>query len=70
MPDRFEDFRKKLGNNVVDAIIAKFNLTPNDKKVYICPQCGSNKAYHKEIHPDTEMNDIVLFCPECNFLDE
>jgi len=70
MPDSFARFRKTLGSKVVDEIIAKFDIDPNDKKTHICPQCGSKKAYHKEIHPDTNVNDMVLFCPECNFLDE
>jgi len=30
-----------------------------------CPKCGNPKATHKEMHPDTDMNEIVECCPDC-----
>jgi len=38
--------------------------------LHICPKCGKKAAFYKEIHPDTSMNDIVLKCKACGFLDE
>ena len=35
-----------------------------------CPKCGKNKAYYQEMHPDTDMNEIILYCPDCGEVDE
>lgn len=43
---------------------------PKEPKKHKCPKCEGENAYFKEIHPDTDMNDVVLFCPDCKFLDE
>ena len=34
-------------------------------KYHECPKCGNPKCYYKEIHPDTDMNEIVEYCPVC-----
>jgi len=33
-----------------------------------CPKCGNPKCRHKEIHPDTDINEIVEYCPDCGEL--
>lgn len=38
---------------------------PQKEKTYPCPSCGQKNAYYKEIHPDTDINEIVLYCPYC-----
>jgi len=30
-----------------------------------CPHCGGTRCFYKEIHPDTGMDEIVLYCPDC-----
>ena len=35
-----------------------------------CPKCGSLDTAFKEVHPDTDMNDVVLSCNSCGFLDD
>ena len=43
----------------------KYIPTPTPK--YECPRCHKTNAYYKEIHPDTDINEIVLHCPECKY---
>jgi len=38
---------------------------PKPTKTYTCDVCGCNNAYYKEMHPDTDINEIVLYCPDC-----
>lgn len=71
--DKFDKFRNDLGDKTVDAIVEKFSLNPDfkyERKRRACPQCGKTNACFKEIHPDTDMNDVVLCCPDCGFVDE
>ena len=74
MPDRFDGDREALGVEKVDTFLSKFGLGPKyvpvEPKKHDCPKCGKGNAFYKEIHPDTSMNDIVLYCPDCKFLDE
>ncbi len=35
-----------------------------------CPECGRPNAYYREIHPDTSINEIVLYCPDCKYTSE
>lgn len=74
MPDKWERFRKEMGAERVDNFLAAFGLgpkyVPKEPRRHTCPRCGGANAYHKEVHPDTDMNDIVLFCPDCNFCDD
>lgn len=30
-----------------------------------CPKCENSKATYREVHPDTDMNEIVEYCPVC-----
>ena len=74
MQDKFDKARQELGTENVDNFLAKFGLgpkyIPTEPKGFTCPKCGGGNAFYKEIHPDTSMNDIVLYCPDCGFLDE
>lgn len=67
--DQWEKYRKDFPN--IDDFLATLGLgpkyVPKEVKKYTCPKCLKNEAYYKEIHPDTSMNDVVLFCPECKF---
>lgn len=58
----------------IDMLAASLGFGPKYKseprKTYECPKCKSPNAYYKEIHPDTDMNDVVLYCPDCKFEDE
>jgi len=69
--DQFGPSRKALGAEVVDNLLANFGLGPKyvpkttSKKT--CPKCGSKKAYVKEFHPDTDINEMGLYCPDCRF---
>lgn len=62
--------------DIVDDFAAKFGLgrkyVPQKPKYYDCPinSCGGKRAYYKEIHPDTGMDDIVLYCPDCGYTSE
>lgn len=55
----FDKLYKILGFNS-DGSPMKF-----ERKTYKCNSCGSNKAYHREMHPDTDMNYMELYCPDC-----
>jgi hypothetical protein len=35
-----------------------------------CPRCGSTDVSFVEVHPDTDMNDVVLRCKACGFDEE
>lgn len=71
MKDKFQKAREVLGVENVDNFLAKFGLGPKYKpipqKTYECPKCKKQNAYYKEIHPDTGMDEIVLFCPDCHY---
>jgi len=30
-----------------------------------CQKCHGNNAYVREMHPDTDMNEMVIYCPDC-----
>jgi hypothetical protein len=45
-------------------------IKENTSKQMICPECKKGNIYWKEIHQDTDMNDVVLYCPECRMRDE
>ena len=57
--DRIDTFAASLGFGP--------KYTPTPRKEHQCPSCKGKKAYYKEIHPDTDMNEIVLHCSDCNF---
>lgn len=69
MSDKFDKLRESLGTDKVDTFLAAFGLGPKYKPtptpMQYCPKCGGMNAYHKEVHQDTDINEIVLFCPDC-----
>lgn len=38
-----------------------------ERKTFECKKCGNHNAYYREEHPDTDMNEIVLYCPDCKY---
>lgn len=71
MPDVFDKYRKEFGAEKVDNFLANFGLgpkyVPKEPKKHKCPKCGQESAIYKEIHPDTDMNEMVLFCKDCGY---
>lgn len=69
MSDLFDKARREMGSERVDEFLAKFGLgpkyVPTESKKFKCPKCGKLNAEYREIHPDTDMNEMVLFCPDC-----
>jgi len=69
--DKWDKFRKTLGTEAVDNLLATFGLGPKYKPTkeptHQCPQCGKNNAVWKERHPDTDMNCMALVCPDCGY---
>ncbi len=47
------------------------NSLPNEEQaplpVFRCPECYEFNATYEEIHPDTDINEVVLVCPDCGF---
>lgn len=77
MSDKLVAFRKTLSSEdleTTDTFLAKFGLgpkyIPQEPTKHLCPKCGKNTAYYKEEHPDTDMNEMVLYCPECKYESE
>jgi hypothetical protein len=56
--DRMDTFAACLGFG------PKYTPTPTPTRE--CSSCRQKNAYVKEIHPDTDMNEMVIFCPDCN----
>jgi len=71
--DKFDEFRGIWGQDRVDTFLAAFGLgpkyVPKKPRTHACPKCGKKNATFKEVHPDTDMNDVVLSCPDCGFED-
>jgi len=69
--DKFDQFRKTMGSNVVNTLLSKFGLgpdfVPQEPVKHECPKCHEKNAIHKELHPDTDMNEMVLKCPDCGY---
>jgi DNA-directed RNA polymerase subunit M/transcription elongation factor TFIIS len=72
--DKFDEAREVLGADKVDNFLACFGLGPKYKpkpeKKYECPKCHGNNAVYREVHPDTDINDIVLICLDCGYSTE
>ena len=70
--DQFEPFRKELGAAKVNTFLAKFGLGPDYKpsppKLEECPRCHGRNARWREDHPDTDMNEMNLHCPDCSYV--
>jgi phage FluMu protein Com len=74
MSDKFDESRKALGTECVDNFLAKFGMgpkyVPKKPQTCECPRCKRQNAFIKEIHPDTDINAIVLYCPDCKYEEE
>jgi len=74
MIDKFDKFRASFGADAVDTFLAAFGMgpkyKPSERKVYLCQRCGKENAFYKEYHPDTDMNEILLTCPDCGFIED
>jgi hypothetical protein len=72
--DNLNVLNKKLGFIGLDKFltscgIASANIV-HKHKTYVCPKCNSKKAYIKEFHPDTSMNNFALYCPDCRYSED
>ena len=71
---KFVGSRQKLGKDKVDEWLANFGIgpkyVPKDTQKKDCPKCGGKNAYVKEFHPDTDMNSMGLYCPDCRYSEE
>lgn len=69
--DGFDRFRQEIGAKKVNEFLSKFGLGPDYKpskpKLHECPQCKKCQARYKEMHADTDMNEMVLECPDCGY---
>ena len=69
--DKFDMYREKFGKDKINDFLANFGLgpkyIPKEPKKHQCPKCKKNNATYVENHPDTDMNEIVLKCPDCKF---
>jgi len=67
--NRLDVARQALGTDVVDDFLAKFGMgpkyVPTERKTYTCPKCRGHRAYYEELHADTDMDEILLYCPDC-----
>lgn len=74
MADKFDKFRETMGAEKVDAILSIFGMgpsyVPKEPKKHVCPKCGKQNAFYREEHPDTDMNEMVLYCPDCKHSEE
>jgi len=55
-----------------EEILAKeygFRFKKIKAKTFQCPKCKKDGAYFREEHPDTDMNEIVKYCPDCGELE-
>lgn len=62
---------RTFGVNEKNKFLAKLGLGPNYKpkpiKKYKCPNCKKPNAVYKEVHADTDINEIELQCPDCKY---
>ena len=69
LEEQWDSIVKKLEDSSQNDFLACFGLGPkytrkkNHKE--ICHACNGHNAYYKEEHPDTDMNTVVLYCPDC-----
>jgi len=62
---------EKESEEKINDFLAKFGIGPNyipePPKTYECPRCKKHNAVFEEVHPDTDMNEILLCCPDCGY---
>ena len=75
--DGFKDIRAELGSEdveILDNFLAAFGMGPNyikkESKKYNCSKCNGKNAVYKEFHADTDMNEILLDCPDCGHTED
>ena len=63
-------YKKAKLEDIPDMVQKMFGLGKYKPKTeyHDCPKCGNKKARHREVHPDTDMNEIVEYCPDCGEL--
>ncbi len=57
---------RELDDEVTCPNCGNYMLLRSNKR-YTCPECNSLNVFHKEIHPDTDMNKVVLCCKDCGY---
>jgi len=61
----------QLDQDAVDTFAATLGLgpkyVPTETKTYECPECKKQNAYYREFHPDTCMDEVLLYCPDCRY---
>ena len=66
-----EETHKLMGEEKGNAFLKTFGMGPTYKskprKTVLCPNCLKQNAYYREDHPDTDMNEINLYCPDCGY---
>jgi len=66
-----EEAHKLMGEKKGNAFLSKFGLGPSYKpqkrKAVLCPSCHKMTAYYREDHPDTDMNEINMYCDACGY---
>lgn len=72
--DGFDNLRKEITDFNIDDFLAVMGLgkkyKPTEPKKYKCENCAKTSAYYKEFHPDTDMNEVLLYCPDCKHIKE
>lgn len=64
---------KALPKNMQDQLKAMFALDDNGvpmtlpAKTYFCPKCKKPNAKYRLMHEDTDMEENVLHCPDCDY---
>lgn len=60
-----------MGEEKGNEFLAKFGIGPNYAQKPIervfCPNCHKMTAYYREDHPDTDMNEVNMYCDECGY---
>lgn len=79
---KFEEFYKLKESNQIEHILRVFGVGMNAKgkifaktsktssKTHRCPECGKSNCVVHEEHPDTDMNEMILKCPDCGYSKE
>jgi hypothetical protein len=62
---KLSEYEEKL--DIINKLGLGPKYIPKTPKKYTCPNCHKSNATFKELHPDTDMNEIILKCPDCGF---
>jgi len=60
-------YKKATLEDIPDIFQKMFGLGKYEPKTQYeeCPKCKKKKAHYREEHPDTDMNEIILYCDDC-----